>query len=65
MPTGDLAIEREYTCGCIIYRDPIGQTYHETGLFCPSRVGNVLQDSPNAHKRTLVQGAETQAGLFR
>ena len=64
-----LQILREYTCGCITYRryestESRWIESDERGLFCPSRVGAVLLDTPNGHKRTLVQGVETQQPLF-
>lgn len=49
-PNGNLDILREYTCGCIVYRDEAGQEFHESGMFCQ-------QDE---HGRQLVRGIETQ-----
>lgn len=68
-PRDALQILREYSCGCITYRryDATHCTWVESdekGLFCPSRVGDVLTDTPNGHKRALVQGRETQPDLF-
>ncbi len=70
-PREPLQILREYTCGCITYRVQDNPQHphawretEERGLFCPSRVGPVLEDSPNAHKRALVKGHETQPDLF-
>ena len=54
-PNGSLEILREYTCGCIVYRDAHGVEFEELGLFCD--VG------PECSK-ALVQGEETQTSLF-
>ncbi len=53
-PHGNLDILREYTCGCIVYLDEIGQEFTEAGMFCQ-------QDN---HGSQLVRGVETQEGLF-
>ncbi len=53
-PNGCIDILREYSCGCIVYRDEIGQEFTESGMFCQ-------QDE---HGLQLVEGIETQQELF-
>ena len=54
-PCGDLAILREYECGCIVYLDELEREFTERGLFC---------EGPK-HAQKLVKGFETQQPLFQ
>ena len=69
-PNGDLEILREYTCGCIVYRDHDGNDWQERGLLCAGTL-TTAQASPTAlqglvmHARALVRGVATRdGGLF-
>ncbi len=67
-PNGDLEVLREFTCGCIVYRDASKREFSEQGLFC--NAGGLFEkhggrgDFVEIHKRALVQGEETQTSLF-
>jgi hypothetical protein len=52
---GELRILREYSCGCILYRDDTGKEWTEAGLFCEP----VLHE-----KRERTQGEPDQRPLF-
>ena len=60
-PNGNLEIVREYTCGCIVYRDVDGREFYEKGLFCENSYRGRAWRHEN---KTLVQGEETQTTLF-
>jgi hypothetical protein len=55
--TGDLTVLREYSCGCLIYLDEVGQEVNERGIFCG-------QGPWYKHRDLLVRGQETQPSLF-
>jgi hypothetical protein len=56
IPCGDLAVTREYNCGCLVYLDELNREFTERGLFC---------DEGAYHAQTLARGIETQPELFQ